>query len=264
MATIPVMKYYSKIILLLLLILSMGSKTVFCQAENTTDSETTVPLIFDEADPLNISIALDLKRLLRDVSDTAEYHEGILSYIEPAGDTVTLEVEVRTRGNFRRDKANCDFPPLRLKIPKKSVRNTIFDGQRKLKLVSHCQSDDPDYMQQLYQEYLVYRLYNLITPFGYRVRLLDIKYVDLWDPRNIIKSHAFVLESDKGLEKRVGGNLIESERFPLDNLNTYQYTLLSLFQFMVINNDWSVPMRSWCSTLKTRIGSSSAASRVRS
>ena len=47
-----------------------------------------------------------------------------------------MPVKVRTRGNFRRSKANCNFPPLRLNFAGKSVEGTVFEGQDKLKLVS--------------------------------------------------------------------------------------------------------------------------------
>lgn len=220
--------------------------SLLCQPDNndtgpvkTGDIEKEIPLLFEEDEILSISIATDLRKLTNDISDSAGYHEGILSYVIPAGDTITMEMEVKTRGNFRRRKTNCDFPPLYLKFPKKAIRNTIFEGQRKLKLVTHCQSDDPGYEQYLFQEYLVYRLYNLLTSFSYRVRLTDVTYVDIWDPENIIKTHAFILESDNGMAKRNGGNILETEEISFEDLNMYQYTLLCLFQYMIINNDWS-------------------------
>ena len=53
----------------------------------------------------------------------------------------------------------------------------MFDGQKALKLVTHCRDTD-DYEQYVLHEHLVYRLFNLMTPRSLRARLVKATYVD--------------------------------------------------------------------------------------
>jgi len=77
---------------------------------------------------------------------------------------VTLSV----RGITRRKKEICAFPPLRVEFPQKPGPDSIFKGQKRLKLVTHCQRD---YQQYLLLEYTAYRLYRALTPESFNVRL---------------------------------------------------------------------------------------------
>ncbi|NIP93601.1 MAG: hypothetical protein GWN18_19895, partial [Thermoplasmata archaeon] len=70
----------------------------------------------------------------------------------------------------------CEFPPLRLNFKKGQLDETLFDGQDKVKLVTHCRNGDR-YEQNVVKEYLVYRLYNVLTPLGFQVRMAHITYV---------------------------------------------------------------------------------------
>ena len=51
-------------------------------------------------------------------------------------DGVEHEIKVRVRGKSRLEF--CHFPPLRLNFKKGAVAGTVFEGQDKLKLVTHC------------------------------------------------------------------------------------------------------------------------------
>ncbi len=94
------------------------------------------------------------------------------------GMRLQLPMKVRLRGNFRKDPVNCDFPPLRLNFSNTTVINTIFAGQDKIKLVTHCRSRKDLYEQNVLKEYLAYKLYNLFTEESYHVRLVHLTYAD--------------------------------------------------------------------------------------
>ena len=200
------------------------------------------PLLFDSNEILNVQIATDLNQLIGDIKDDPDYHHAILSYVQSGSGTISLDVRIKTRGNYRRVRSNCDFPPLLINFRKKEVKKTIFHGQNKIKLVTHCRTDDSEYEQLLYKEYLVYRLYNLFTPYSLRVRLMDVTYIDIWNPEHVIKKHAFLTETPEEMADRNGSKNREVMDLKPEQLDPYHFTLLALFQYMVINNDWSVPL----------------------
>jgi len=101
----------------------------------------------------------------------------------------------KTRGNFRRAKGTCYYPPLLLHFSRENSRNTLFSDQDKLKLVMPCQGDD-----YVIREYLVYKMYNLITPLSFRARLVKII---LNDPQLKSKSNQDFLRSSP---RRRGSN----------------------------------------------------------
>ncbi|UCG26742.1 MAG: hypothetical protein JSV24_07105, partial [Bacteroidales bacterium] len=101
---------------------------------------------------------------------------------------------------------------------------------------------DPEYEQLLYKEYLVYKLYNLITPYSLRVRLIDLTYVDIWNPDNVVKKHSFLVETPEEMAERNDAKDKDVVNIREEEVNQFYFTQLALFQYMVINNDWSVPL----------------------
>jgi len=74
----------------------------------------------------------------------------------------SLSIEVKARGNFRRLLGNCTYAPLMLRFETmKSLNPPYFSGQKELKLVMPCQGDE-----YVIREWLVYKLYNLLTPLS--------------------------------------------------------------------------------------------------
>ena len=67
----------------------------------------------------------------------------------------------------RRERAMCAFPPLRVEFAGEPPETSLFHGQRRLKLVTHCRSADS--FQQVHD---IFRSKN--TPF--RRLLRDANY----------------------------------------------------------------------------------------
>ena len=114
----------------------------YCDKEEVL--EVNCPELFSDDEIISVTVAADLNTLVCDIGDNTEYHKAILSYILQGEDTVSLNVSIKTRGNFRKDRNNCDFPPLCIKFSKKEVKNTIFEGQDRIKLVTHCNQENPN------------------------------------------------------------------------------------------------------------------------
>ncbi|MFB3056271.1 MAG: hypothetical protein ACE1ZQ_03795, partial [Ignavibacteriaceae bacterium] len=49
-----------------------------------------------------------------------------------------LNIKITTRGHSRLE--SCNFPPLRLIFDPEKSRSTVFEGQRRVKMVTQCKS----------------------------------------------------------------------------------------------------------------------------
>src|SRR6185437_11133639 len=66
---------------------------------------------------LNITLEGNVRELLNDRSGTAIYYPFILTCKNENDAEVSIPINVKTRGHFRREKTNCFYPPLLLSIP---------------------------------------------------------------------------------------------------------------------------------------------------
>lgn len=149
-----------------------------------------------------------------------------------ANEPVNLEV----RGHFRRDY--CYLPPLKLSFYKNTA--SIMHSLKSLKLVSACKVGAA-YEQYLLKEFLVYKMYNLITDKSFRVRLLNIDYKDSNEKKSTFTEHAFFTEDLKEMGKRNACKEWAKGKIYTESTDRKQMTLVALFEYMIGNTDWSVP-----------------------
>ena len=187
-----------------------------------------VPL-FASQQPLEIRIEAPIKALRR--ADKETWMLGKLSH----GGT-DFDVEFRARGKFRLDM--CRMPPLWIKFDKAQVKGTVFEKQRRLKLVSFCR-DTKKWVEYIVLEYLVYRIYNLITPESYRVRPASIVYVEQDGGKATEPRFSILLEHKRLLNKRLGTEALKVAKLGHTDLNPVSASLLEMFAFMIGNTDWS-------------------------
>jgi hypothetical protein len=154
-----------------------------------------------------------------------------------SGRLVEVPIEVNTRGRFRLQRTVCTDPPLRLRFQDSIRAGTVFDGQGRLKLVNHCQ-DNETYWQNLLEEYLAYRLYNVLTDLSFGVQLVRVTYVDASGEREPLTRTAFVIEDEDLLAERLGGRLLEMESTLPNQFAPEQLSLMYLFHYMIGNVDW--------------------------
>jgi len=191
--------------------------------------------LFQNDEVLDVVLTAPLAALI-DERPQEEYLEAVVRYQEADGTWHDLNSGVRARGNFRH--RNCDFPPLTLNFKKSEVEGTLFDQQDKLKMVVHCK-DSGWYAQSVLREYLAYRLLNVLTDQSFRVRLLQITYVDSEERRSNLVRHAFFIEHKKRLAQRLDRENLDVEEVELSAITPDHLNLTSLFQFMIGNTDFS-------------------------
>ena len=160
---------------------------------------------------------------------------GIARLIMPDSVEFSGPIELHGRGKIRYEL--CNPPPLMLYF--KTKEQSSLRSLGKLKLVWGCRSGD-FYDQLVIKEYLVYKMFNLLTPYSFRVRLLDIEFKDSSKAGTPIRRKGFLIEDIDELAKRNG--LIEFEGISLmpGETNQPQYALVTVFQYMIANTDWSV------------------------
>jgi hypothetical protein len=153
-------------------------------------------------------------------------------------DGTEIPVKVRVRGNSR--LRVCAFPPLRLNFSAETAAGSPFEGQDKLKLVTHC-SDKRRDAGNVFDEYLAYRLFERISQTSYRTRILRLSYSDSSRPGAPTETRdAFLIESDEQLAKRLGTAVSGVPGVYLSKLDEQQAARVYVFQFLVGNTDWSL------------------------
>jgi len=163
---------------------------------------------------------------------------GKFQFSSDSGETIEFDVQVRTRGHFRRKKETCALPPLRLNFKASQTKNTLFHKQDKVKLVTHCRSQ-AKYEQTVLREYLAYKVLSVLTDNSYQVRLLRITYVDTDRKRKEETRLGFIIEHRDRLSKRINRPRVEIRKAKLTELDPAYTNLSSVFQYMIGNTDYS-------------------------
>lgn len=191
--------------------------------------------VFLESDILPLKLSYSIKDIKKDTNDST-YIDSKLDYQLKYGSWQTLPVQLRRRGNNR--LKNCYFPPLKMKIKKTDSKNTLFDSHKNFKIVLPCliQNDNND---NVIKEYLAYKLYEIISPYHFKTRLLAIDFEE--DKGSKTKSFnlkGILIEDDKKMAKRLDGNVYERSMHPL-NQEPLSSIRNAFFQYMIGNTDFS-------------------------
>jgi len=201
-------------------------------ASRTASGQTP---LFQDVAPLTLRLAGDFKELFRDRGEQRAEHAALLRFTTGT-DSGSVKVDLRTRGIFR--LKNCSFPPIRIDLPTGKVAHTVFAGQDKLKLVTHCRGDRL-YERNLLKEYALYRVFNAVTDTSFRVRLAHVTYIDTTKADTTIR-YAFLIESDREFGRRLGADVVAQPHVHDAVTDASYMTLVALFQYLIGNTDWSV------------------------
>lgn len=191
--------------------------------------------VFLESDILPIKLSYSIKEVKKETNDST-YIDSKLDYQLKDGSWQSLAIQLRRRGNYR--LKNCYFLPLKMKIKKEDSKNTFFEDHKNFKIVMPCliQNDNND---NVIKEYLAYKLYEIVSPYHFKTRLLAIDFEeDKGSKTKSFKLKGILVEDDKKMAKRLEGKMYERFRHPLS-----QEPLSSIrnafFQYMIGNTDFS-------------------------
>jgi hypothetical protein len=195
--------------------------------------------LFASHDPLVFTIEAPLTTIFKDRGK--ERNERPAKLILPAtgGQPTALKVDIRTRGKTRADRRTCEFPPLRLDFDT-AGGGTVFESQNALKLVTHCQDGRAEYDQYVLQEYLVYRVYNLLSDISFKVRLARVTYVDTDGKREAVTRNGFLVEDVDDVAARNGWQALRVPAVPPQISDPPTLALVEVFMYFIGNPDWSL------------------------
>jgi hypothetical protein len=155
------------------------------------------------------------------------------------GTAETLPIQLSTRGITRRLAQICSFPPLRVTFTGKPGKDSLFKGQKDLKLVTHCQSSDR-YQQDVFLEFSAYRLYRALTPQSFNARLAKVDYVSE-DGGAITTRYGYFLEDISDVARRNGLSRFRgAKKISQTQLDPDAAARFAVFQYMISNLDWAM------------------------
>ncbi|MEE4115369.1 MAG: hypothetical protein V2I37_04325 [Marinilabiliaceae bacterium] len=230
--------------LIVTLLIFWGTYSVVTAQENSLASHSADRLalnadIFNYSEPAIITLKYDIREFLKGKYSDDYTDAELIFHIN---DTISISnsVRIRPRGNNRREV--CTFPPIYINI-KKSVPDSGYPGNmEKIKFVTHCIPSDSG-NDCVLREYLIYKMYNLISPFSFRVRLARVRYIDTGRKDRESIRWGFFIEPEEMLAER-----LEAVSLDIDHID-YNYTdpestdIMSMFQYIIGNADYSIQTR---------------------
>ena len=187
---------------------------------------------FENNDVVQARLNMDIPKLIK-TSNKPEYLPATFS-CKLGDDSITEQIRAIARGHIR--KEICYLPPIKLNFHNDSSPKLSPLGS--LKLVVTC-FENANGDQLLLKEFLIYKMYNLITDKSFRVRLLNLSYEDA-NKKKTYLGHAFLVESDKSMAKRNACIQLKNTRAHSEYTDRDQMTLFSIFQYMIGNTDFGV------------------------
>lgn len=222
-----------------LLIGCIFSLPVFSQSVDSLRKQGLFDLLAKE-EVAEITLVLDIDTLMAKVK-TNDYIKGEFRIDKKKEEQpLALPVRIRPRGKFRR--MTCDFPPIKLKFKKDDLEANGLGKYNEFKLVTHCMEDEEVSKEMILREYLIYKLYNVLTPYSFRVQLVKVTYQHERRKSVKIKRWGILIEDLDDLAHRNDSKIVSRMGIPLDSLHDNQEKIASTFQFMIGNCDWSYLM----------------------
>jgi hypothetical protein len=205
------------------------------------ENDSLLEDIFQGEAVLNINLYANFDSIIEDASVLRSVSRSArLQAYSQTGASVMLPVFIETRGNFRMKPENCNFPPLKLSFLKENDSRSIFIKNNSAKLVNQCQFFQNNYEAYLLQEYLLYKIYSHLSEYSFRVRLLKIEYINDGFLFDTLTRYSFALEPPKEMAKRYKAKRVNSNNVAMDEISFWQYKLVCFFEYMIMNNDWSI------------------------
>ncbi len=207
------------------------------QKKKKAKSDTSVKKIklFKDDVPLQMSLTTNMRQLTNEKSKAA-FQKAIVTLRLPDSTDVKEEIEIRARGNFRKDY--CFIPSLMLNF--KTVDMNKMASLEKMKMVCTCRMGK-EFEQLVLKEYISYKIFNTLTDMSFRVRLVNIDFIDSEGKKKPINQYGFVIEDVDDMAKRNNCRELELKKLQAEASDRKYMTMVNLFQFMIGNTDWSVP-----------------------
>lgn len=186
---------------------------------------------------LEITLCFDIREFIKSKYNPTYYDARITVRINES-DSITQDIKLKARGEMRRDY--CSFPPIMLKFKGGDSTSALKLGKGTMKLVTHC-NKTPLFESYIIKEFLTYKLYNLVTPYSFRTRLVKINYVDINKAKNSFVAYGFLIENEDQLAERSNAVILNNTTLTQKQMDTEDMARVAVFNYMIGNTDWAVP-----------------------
>ena len=206
-------------------------------AQTPTPTPTPPKSIFEHLSATEcpkITLELDVTSLVA-AKKTSQYFPATLT--DASGQV--FSVEVKPRGRYRRKVS--EIPPLKLKFKNKTLTEMGFDTLNEIKLVLPYKVDEKG-DELIIKEYLIYRMFEKVTPAAIRARLIRLTLRNTHVEKSKQVMYAILVEHEEESAKRLNGTPVEQFGVPVDSLMHNQAALVCMFEYMIGNTDWDVSM----------------------
>ena len=129
--------------------------------------------------------------------------------------------------------------PFWLNIRKADVKNIHLQDVNGFKVVTKCQGSKA-YNEYVLKEYLAYKIYNIISPISFRVRLIRMTYLDTGRKNKVTEGWAFLIEPEEMLAERLGGQVVKKDDLAIALMQPGDMDLAAMFMYMIGNCDYSI------------------------
>ena len=201
--------------------------------------------LFTNNDVLHLTLRFDMTQYTRK-KPKDEYMNAILTYHLNKTDSINKNIRLKSRGEMR--NGYCSFPPIRLNFKNAGFQKADLSQIEKIKLVTHCQYGNEVY---LFKEFLIYKLFNVLTDTSFRVRLVNMEYINTHKKSKPVNTYAFFIEPVEMLTKRVNAVEVNSVNLTQKNIIPQMMDRMAIFNYMIGNTDWSVPNLHNCKVLSS-------------
>lgn len=211
--------------IMLVMALVLGGGASVCRGQGADDP------IFSGGGILDLTIEAPIKQLMAQPGDSDE----TIGEIE-LSDGTKIPMRCSKYGISR--LRECSLASLKITVERDDVQNTPFEGHQTLRMVTPCKLRG-NYDKYTMLEYLVYMSYPLLADPALRAQLVNVSFRDTKNPGKEESGYAFFVEDIDGAA--TAGNLewLERESVNLDDLDLQNLTVLTLFEYMIGNTDWS-------------------------
>lgn len=182
----------------------------------------------------NLLLSSDFKLLRMERSKMVLYPADVCLILS-TGDSLCGKGALSVRGYSRLDY--CEPPPLTIHFDYNP--QAVFAKLGKLKLVWACFYSEY-YNQLVIKERLIYRMWQLFSPYALRVQRIRVNSSDYSNHSKEQVREGFLVEDIDDLAKRMNCREINDTNTLSAEIDREHYTCMSIFQFMIGNPDWSV------------------------
>ncbi len=214
----------------LLAIQSVAAQT---NASDIVDPNAATPLFLNN-DILEVRFEGPINEIVKKAARSTDPYSAKLILPQSSD---TYDITLAARGNSRRTRGICTFPPLRVRFADRPAFG-LFQDQKSLKLVTHCHRSERREHHVLL-EYAAYRLLNVLDHKSMRVRLAKIEYVEAKTGRPTDTRYGFFIEDMDDAAERNGMKELDVPGLTPQQLDPVASARIALFQYMIGNVDFS-------------------------